>query len=291
MNPYFGDLDPYHMAASNIDEAIRNCVAVGADPNRIAILDNFCWGYTDRPETLGSLVRAAIACHDVATVFRTPFISGKDSLHNEFSFTNTAGDRQTISIPSTLLISAIGQVDDVCHCVTMDMKQTGNLIYLIGQTRDEMGGSHWCLVNAQTGGNVPTVDAAGNRVNYLNLHAAIRSGLVRSCHDLSEGGLAVAAAEMAFAGGLGIELELGTVCENENLMPCVALFSESNGRFLCEVEPVNIEAFESILGQAGQLVGWVSNSGRFQIKSDKNMLIESDLNTLKSAWIQPLDWS
>ena len=113
MNPCYGDLDPYHMAASAIDEAVRNCVAVGADPSRIAILDNFCWGYTDRPETLGSLVRAALACHDVAVAFGTPFISGKDSLNNEFSFEDEQGNKQTIAIPASLLISALGQVDDV----------------------------------------------------------------------------------------------------------------------------------------------------------------------------------
>ena len=114
MNPCYGDLDPYWMAAAAIDEAVRNCVAVGADPSRIAILDNFCWGNTDRPETLGSLVRAAMACYDVATVLGTPFVSGKDSLNNEFR----PKGAEPISIPPSLLISALGQVDDVSRCVT-----------------------------------------------------------------------------------------------------------------------------------------------------------------------------
>jgi phosphoribosylformylglycinamidine synthase subunit PurSL len=158
MNPRYGDLDPYHMAASAIDEAVRNAVAVGANPQRIAILDNFCWGYTDRPETLGSLVRAALACHDLAIVLGTPFISGKDSLNNEFSYEDDRGQRHTISIPPSLLISALGQVDDVRQCVTMDFKQPGNLIYLVGTTRDELGGSHYALVRGWTGGQVPVVD-------------------------------------------------------------------------------------------------------------------------------------
>ena len=127
MNPRYGDFDTYHMAASAIDEAVRNCVAVGADPRRIAILDNFCWGDCERPETLGCLVRAAIACHDVAIALGTPFISGKDSLNNEFSYTDADGERQTIAIPPSLLISAMGQVDDVAKCVTMDLKQAGQL--------------------------------------------------------------------------------------------------------------------------------------------------------------------
>ena len=140
MNPCYGEFDPYWMAAAAIDEAVRNCVAVGADPRRIAILDNFCWGNTDRPETLGSLVRAAIACYDVATVLGTPFISGKDSLNNEF---RPQGAAEPIAIPPSLLISAIGQVDDVARCVTMDLKAPGNLLYLVGVTRDELGGSHY----------------------------------------------------------------------------------------------------------------------------------------------------
>src|SRR5262249_41737340 len=121
LNPNYGDLDPYHMAALAIDEAVRNVVAVGADPTRIALLDNFCWGNTDRPEVLGSLVRAAEACRDVAMAYSMPFISGKDSLNNEFH----AGDRHII-IPPTLLISALGIVPDVRRCVTMDLKEAGN---------------------------------------------------------------------------------------------------------------------------------------------------------------------
>ncbi len=154
MNPRYGDFDTYHMAASAIDEAIRNAVAVGANPDRLAILDNFCWGYTDREETLGSLVRAAIACYDLAVAFKTPFISGKDSLNNEFSFMDEAGQKHSISIPPSLLISALGQVDDVRKCVTMDLKQAGNPVFLLGVTKNELGGSHYCLVNGLHGGNV-----------------------------------------------------------------------------------------------------------------------------------------
>ena len=152
MNPCYGDLDPYHMAASAIDEAVRNCVAVGADPQRIAILDNFCWGYTDRPETLGSLVRAALACHDVAVALGTPFISGKDSLNNEFSYRDEQGQKRTIAIPASLLISALGQVPDVRQCVTMDVKEPGNLLFQIGRTRNELGGSHYARLHGQPGG-------------------------------------------------------------------------------------------------------------------------------------------
>ena len=211
MNPHFGDYDTWHMATSAIDEALRNCVAVGADPSKIAVLDNFCWGYTDRPETLGSLVRAALACHDLSIEMQTPFISGKDSLHNEFSYTNTDGEREVISIPATLLISAMGQVDDVRKCVTMDLKMAGNLIYQIGQTFDHLAGSHWSLVTGATGGAVPTVDGGLAKRIFQAVHASIGNGLIRSCHDLSEGGLATAIAEMAFSGGLGAEISIDEI--------------------------------------------------------------------------------
>ncbi len=200
INPRYGKLDPYAMAGCVIDEAIRNCVAVGADPERIALLDNFCWGNTERPETLGSLVLAAQACHDVALAYGTPFISGKDSLNNEHTH-----DGKSLSIPPTLLISAIGQVKDVRSCVTMDLKEPGNVLLLLGLTRNEMGGSLWCQLHAQEGGRVPRVDAGTGKMLVKAVHAAILRGLLRSCHDLSEGGLAVALAEMAFAGGLGAE--------------------------------------------------------------------------------------
>lgn len=290
MNPYYGDIDPYHMAASSIDEAIRNCVAVGANPDRIAILDNFCWGYTDRPETLGSLVRAALACHDVAIAFRTPFISGKDSLNNEFSYTDADGRRQTISIPCTLLISAMGQVDDVRQCITMDLKSSGNWLYQLGSTGSHLGGSHWNVVTGATGGGVPTVQAEEFRDRYQRLYESICRGTVRSCHDLSEGGLAVAVAEMAFAGGLGLNLELRELAEKSSCSALEVLFSESNGRFLVEVEPQHREEFEARFGADATLLGQVSDGSRLNMTLDGTVLVDLELSRLKQAWRQPLDW-
>jgi len=303
MNPRYGDLDPYHMAASAIDEAVRNCVAVGADPRRIAILDNFCWGYTDRPETLGSLVRAALACHDVAVALGTPFISGKDSLNNEFSYWDAQGQKHTIAIPASLLISALGQIADVRQCVTMDLKQPGNLLYQIGATRDELGGSHYTLLHGQSGGNVPQVDPALARRTFQTLHQAISSGLLRSCHDLSEGGLAVAVAEMAFAGGWGAQVDVGTVPHtlytlHEPLSTIARLFAESNTRFVCEVSPPLQPVFEALL-RDNQIpwaaIGSVQTSPQLTIViSDGNnarrTLIDLPIATLKQAWQQPLQW-
>jgi phosphoribosylformylglycinamidine synthase len=286
MNPRFGDVDTYHMAAGAIDEAVRNCVAVGADPKRIAILDNFCWGDCERPETLGSLVRAAIACHDVALALDTPFISGKDSLNNEFSYKDERGRRQTIAIPPSLLISAIGQVDDVRNCVTMDFKRAGNILYLVGETRDELGGSHFALVNEDGGGQAPTVNAERARLLFAALHRAIERGLVRACHDLSEGGLAVAAAEMAFAGGLGARIDAETIAvDDRSISPVARLFSESNTRFLCEIEPQRAVDFESAFrGLPIGRIGEVTGSSRLVMVQGAELLIDADIYALKEAW-------
>jgi len=302
MNPKYGDFDTYHMAASAIDEAIRNCVAVGADPSRIAILDNFCWGYTDRPETLGSLVRAALACHDVALAYGTPFISGKDSLNNEFSYEDKDGQKHTIAIPSSLLISAMGQVDDVRTCVTMDLKQAGNLLYQVGATKAELGGSHFCQIQGHSGGQVPTVETETASKTFTVLHHAIKTGLVRSCHDLSEGGLAVAVAEMAFAGGLGAKIRLEQVphdvpADCDGGLDANLLFSESNSRFLCEISTENKDEFERLLGDVPHaVIGDVTDTGKLEIVSAvggdwaATNVVHSDIAALKEAWQEPLRW-
>jgi len=292
MNPRYGDFDPYHMAASAIDEAVRNCVAVGADPSRIAILDNFCWGDCERPETLGGLVRAALACHDVSIALGTPFISGKDSLNNEFSYHDASGVKRTIAIPPSLLISAMGQVDDVSRCVTMDFKRPGNLIYLVGVTRDELGGSHFALVNRLDGGNVPTVEPGIARQTFAAMHAAINAGLIRACHDLSEGGLAAGAAEMAFAGGCGAQIDLDAMPVSGVLPDTVVrLFSESNTRFLCEVEPVQAAAFEQALsGSVYGTIGHVTDGARLEIRSGNANVIDAEVFKLKEAWQATLRW-
>lgn len=281
MNPHLGDADPYWMAASAIDEAMRNCVAVGADPSRIAILDNFCWGNTERAETLGTLVRAALGCQDVAIAYGTPFVSGKDSLNNEFSYEDKDGQRRTVAIPSTLLITALGQIDDVEQAVTMDLKASGNPLYLVGTTNAaDFAGSHFCLINDIEGGTVPRVDMPSAPVVFRSLHQAIKSGAVRSCHDLSEGGLAVAVAEMAFAGGIGAELEV--------VSPAAA-FAETNTRFLVEVDANRSADFEQMLdGVPIVRVGGTNDSSEVVIRSDSGVFVSASLADLKEAWQAPL---
>jgi phosphoribosylformylglycinamidine synthase len=286
MNPRFGDFDTYQMAASAIDEAVRNCLAVGADPTRIAILDNFCWGDCERPETLGSLVRAAMACHDVSLALGTPFISGKDSLNNEFSFVEASGSRRTIAIPPSLLISAIGQIDDVGRAVTMDLKEPGNSLYLVGETKNELGGSHFALASALAGGVAPTVDPDRAKAIFSAVHQAIVSGCLRACHDLSEGGLAVAIAEMALAGGYGAQIELAALkVAGADESSAVKLFSESNTRFLCEVPQKRGGEFEQLLaGLPIVKLGTVTAERRLTISAGGRPVVDASLEELKSAW-------
>lgn len=289
MNPLYGDIDPYWMAMAGIDEAIRNLICVGARADRIALLDNFCWGNCTKSETFGTLVRAAQACYDGAMAFEAPFISGKDSLNNEF----TCEDGTQIAIPPTLLISAISIVDDVNKCVTMDAKRAGNLLFIAGETKNELGGSHYYKIQGQLGANVPKVDLDTAPKIAQKISTAIVSGLVASCHDCSEGGLAVTLAEMAFAGDLGIEADLRGLPKEDNLSRTDAqLFSESNSRFIVEVEPGNYDAFAKLMLNLpfGQ-IGKVTENKTLIIKNHNGKnVIELDLDTLKQAWQKPLNW-
>jgi phosphoribosylformylglycinamidine synthase II len=283
-NTLYGELDPWAMAAANIDEAVRNVVAVGADPTRIALLDNFSWGNCNVPDRLGSLTLAAKACHDVALAYRAPFVSGKDSLNNEYR----VGDR-TLAIPPTLLITAMAPVPDVAHAVTMDLKRAGNRLYLIGATRAELGGSHLHDHLGLRGGNVPRPDLEHAPKLYARLHAAISAGLADAVHDLSEGGLAVALAEMAFAGGLGARVDLGAIVLDA--LPAgydadaVAMFSESCSRFVAEVSPENADAFEAALaGHPCAAIGHVDDSGRLVATAgDGRTLVDLDIEHLRAA--------
>ena len=288
MNPKYGDIDAYHSAASAIDEALRNIVAVGGSLDRTAILDNFCWGNTRKPEQLGTLVRAALACYDMAKSFGVPFISGKDSLNNEFTT-----EEETIAVPPTLLISAISVMDDVCDAVSMDLKSPGNLLYILGATYPELGGSHYYALHGLIGQTVPEVRTDTASKTMQTLCRANREGLVRSCHDLSEGGLAVAAAEMAFAGEFGLEVDLAEMpyCGNEEWQrDDVLLFSESNSRFLVEVRPDGADAFEEqFVDLPCAAIGTITDANNLSIRgTEGENVAEADLAQLKSAWQTPL---
>jgi phosphoribosylformylglycinamidine synthase len=289
INPRYGLIDPYWMAASCIDEALRQIISCGGDLSRVAILDNFCWGNTDKPDRLGTLVRAALGCYDIAKAYEVPFISGKDSLNNEYK----VGDK-SISIPPTLLISAIAIMEDVNKAISMDVKKSGDLIYIIGMTRDELGGSHYLMINGLIGNNVPEVRIEESKLLMDRLSEASKKGLIRAMHDLSEGGLGVAAAEMAFSGGLGIEITLKAVpFQGEKKRDDIILFSESNSRFLVEVKKEDSKKFESILkGSNFGLIGEVNDTKNFKVKGlSGEMVIDIRIDELKRVWQMPFsEW-
>ncbi|MFA5422246.1 MAG: phosphoribosylformylglycinamidine synthase subunit PurL [Phycisphaerae bacterium] len=289
MNPVLGDIDPYWMALAGIEEAIRNIICVGARFDRIAILDNFCWGDCTRPETFGPLVRAAQACRDGALAYSVPFISGKDSLNNEFR----REDGTRISIPSTLLISAMSVVDDVNKCVTMDVKKAGNFVFIVGETKNELGGSHYYKIQNELGANVPTVDLEKGPAIAQRICKAIAEGIIASCHDCCEGGIAVALAEMAFAGGFGIEADLRGLPKSADCTRTdVQLFSESNSRYIVEVEPDKFDAFAKMMLNLpfGQ-IGKVTEQPKLIIKSaDGKEAISAELTNLKRAWQKTFNW-
>jgi len=276
------------MAASAIDEALRQIIAVGGDLRQVALLDNFSWGNTDRPEMLGALIRAAQACYDMAIVYQTPFISGKDSLNNEFEF-----EGKTISIPHTLLISAISVMEDVSRALSMDFKKAGDLIYIVGTTYNELGGSEYLRTRGFIGNSVPKVNPQRGKELMDNLSAATEKGLVKACHDCSEGGIGVAIAEMAFAGGLGATIYLKSVPLGEPIdRDDFILFSESNSRFLAEVAPENKEEFEEIMkGTSFAPIGQVTDSEVMEVYGvDGRKVVAAPLGELKEAWQKPLRW-
>lgn len=290
INPWIGEVDPYAMGISAVDEAVRNAVAVGADPARLALLDNFCWGDPRRPETLGSLVLAAQACRDAALHFRTPFISGKDSLNNEYL--GAGGQRR--AIPGTLLISSIAIHPDVRQAVTLDLKSTGDPVYLVGDWTAGLAGSHAALVAPGAFAQAPELHRPPGwprraAAIYARLHAAILAGLVRAAHDLSEGGLAVAAAEMCLAGRLGLALELGGL----HFDPLVALFAETNGCFLVEIAPESAADFESQINASDHAgsnlpcatrLGRVSGSNALEITHQNVLVLETPLSAIVHAF-------
>lgn len=283
INPLYTALDPHAMAMLAVDEALRNLVAVGGSIDRVALLDNFCWGDVDDPEELGSLVRAAQGCRDAALLYGTPFICGKDSLRN--TSTDPAGKR---SIPGTLLISAVGVVADVRRCVTMDLKAPGNYLYLLGQTADELGGSHYALIEGIEGGRVPRVRPEETPRLMRRLNRAMHYGLVASCHDLSEGGLVVAVAEMALAGKLGVEL---TFDPGSTAAPAseALLFSESPGRFVVEVAEEDAHRFEELFAALPcTLIGAVTEQAHFVVYHGAIELLNLTVEQLDSAWRAPL---
>ena len=290
--PRFSDLDTYHMTANAIDEALRNYVSVGGNIDHVAGLDNFCWCDPVKSEKTpdgeykaAQLVRSNQALYEYCLAFGVPLISGKDSMKNDYQIGDTK-----ISIPPTLLFSVIGKIDDVRQATTMDAKRAGDLVYLLGRTKDELGGSEYYALHGELGANVPKVDAQSAMNRYRSVNAAQKQGMIASCHDLSDGGLAVAVAETAFAGGFGVAVSLAQLDAPQGLSDATLLFSESASRLLVTVRPEHQAAFESLFtGQSCRCIGEVTAFNELRITgSNGNPLAVSTIDDLKTAWQAPL---
>ena len=290
--PRYSDIDTYHMMACAIDEAIRNNVAVGGDPDRMVGLDNFCWPdpvqsakTPDGEYKLAQLVRANKALYDYTIAYKVPCISGKDSMKNDYM----AGAVK-ISVPPTVLFSVLGRIDDVRKAVTMDVKTPGDLVYCLGQTYEELGGSEYLAMHGYIGNQVPQVMAAQAKELYYKLHRAIMKGLIASCHDCSDGGLGIALAESAFAGGFGMEVDLAKVPVEGIERDDYLLFSESQSRFVVTVHPAKQKAFLSaIKGVPLGEIGTVTKAKKFIVTGlNGKKIIQGDIYKLKAAWQRPL---
>ncbi|MCR5168988.1 MAG: phosphoribosylformylglycinamidine synthase [Desulfovibrio sp.] len=291
--PRYSDYDTYWMMANAMDEAIRNAVAVGGNPDHMAGVDNFCWcdpvespKCPDGQYKLAQLVRACKALRHFSLAYNVPCISGKDSMKNDYT---NAGVK--ISIPPTVLFSVIGVISNIVATQTSDFKQVGDAVYMMGFTSREMGGSEAALELGLSGGMVPRVDAASALPRYRAIHALMGQRGINACHDCSDGGLAVALAEMCIGGRLGVEIDLDKVPSSDGLSATELLYSESASRMLVSVKP----AFAMVLDTLGMFqvcrrIGTVTVDGRMTLKSGGSTLLSERVDELAKAFKQPLDW-
>ena len=291
--PKYSDIDTYNMAACAFDEAVRNYIAVGGSLEHVAALDNFCWcdpvrsGKTpDGEYKLAQLVRACQSLYDCTTYYKIPLISGKDSMKNDYMIGNIK-----ISIPPALLVSVIGKINDARKAVTMDTKQEGDLVYVLGLTKNELGGSEYYAIHKKIGNNAPVVDLEKALKLYSSISKAIEQELVSSCHDCSDGGLGIALAESAFAGGLGMNIDLRKVPVENISRNDFVLFSESQSRFVVTVRSENVKKFEDIMkGNVFAKIGTVIENDFIVYGLDGKVCIKADINELKNAWQKTLRW-
>lgn len=289
--PKYSAFDTYHMAACAIDEAIRNNIATGGSLEGMALLDNFCWSdpvesekNPEGPYKLAQLVRANMAIYDYTLLFGTPCISGKDSMKNDYIYRDIK-----ISIPQTLLISAISIIKDVRKAVTIDFKAPRDLIIIIGTTYPELGGSEYFAAFDRKGNIPPKVRGAIARRIYLSMQRAMKAGIISSCHDVSDGGIGCALAESAFAGGYGAEIGLASVPAKAIFRDDFLLFSESQSRFVVTIKEKDISHFQNIFKHCPYgIIGKVRSDERFIIKgTNGTVIIDIDYQTLKAAWQSP----
>jgi phosphoribosylformylglycinamidine synthase len=279
--PEWGKTDPYAMGTACVDECIRQLVAAGSDPDRIAILDNFCMGNPDAEEELGALVETVKGIAEAAEAYGAPFVSGKDSFYNYFET-----DDGPVSIPVTILVSGMGIIDDAEHVVGASLRRSDSLLAIIGTTGTELGGSVLARQLEINNAEVPATDLEAALKSYRKYHEAVKQGLILSAHDVSEGGLAVTLAEAAFSGKAGLEIDLCSLPMDDDASKAAMLFGESPSRLVVEVAPENLEKladlFEGLpfacLGRAA------AEHSNLRIEWGKEILIDEPLDELKAIW-------
>lgn len=292
--PSYGDISTYHMAACAIDTAIRNIISVGGTLSHLSILDNFCWCSSYDKTRLYELVKAVEACYEYSIGYGTPLISGKDSMFNDFKGYDEKGNSVLISIPPTLLISAISVVQDILKTVSPEFKKEGDLIYLLGETNNELGGGEYFKMLARQnrnkdgldaiGNNVPQVDFKKNVKIYLALEKLIQKEILASSMSVTSGGLGIALAKASLGGMLGCNVSLNHHYHGGN-SSVEALFSESQGRILVSVSPRKRKAFEKIVKNIPHArLGQVSKNDKFIIINNDKKIVETNVKKLYTIY-------
>jgi phosphoribosylformylglycinamidine synthase len=299
INPWYSDIDTYDMTTSVIDESVRRIIAVGGRLDRIAILDNFCWPdpvesekTPDGAYKMAQLVRSNKALYDLTTAYKTPAVSGKDSCKND----STRGGKK-ISIPPTLLISSVGQMDDISKAVTMPFKDAGDRVYVIGMTKNELGASAFYRLLAEEqsapqnyGGTIPAVEADQALAIYAAMNKATDAELLKSATSPSKGGLAVSLSLAAIGGVTGCCVDLAKVPTEGELDNDAILFSESNSRFIITCSEENAAKVEAIFaGLPIAQIGKVCGCGQLNITGvDGDSVIKAQIDTLRTPFKETL---
>ena len=293
--PYYSAIDAYHMVACTIDEAVRRLIAVGADLDHIGGVDNFCWPNiqydpSQNPDgkfKAAQLVRACRALRDTCLAYEIPLLSGKDSMYVDGNLAGRYGETHKVSALETMQFSAISVIEDIQRCITMDAKFPGDLVYIVGTTRNELGGSEYYEHLGYIGRKVPRVRPEAQRQNYRELSRAIANEWVASAHGIYRGGLAVHLAMVAMGGNLGLNIDLNRVpADDEIQRNDQLLFSESAGRFIVTVDPARRQLFEEALDGADfTCIGEVTEQAELKIQGlNGNTILTVPVADLKSAW-------
>jgi len=281
--PSYGDISTYHMAACAIDTAIRNAISAGGKLSYLAILDNFCWCSSYDQKRLSQLVESLKACYEYAVGYGTPFISGKDSMFNDFKGYDEKGNPVAISIPPTLLISVIGVIDNLYKTVSPEFKNSGDIIYLLGETNDELGGGEYLKMLGAIGNSVPKVNLEKNIKTYSALEKAIETELVASAISVNSGGLGITLAKACLGGMVGCNVSIKNLPGNAKKIN-EKLFAESQGRILVSVSSKNVSAFEKLIKNISHAkLGKVTKDEKV-IVTDKTKVVETNVKKLHKIY-------